>query len=105
LPEGDFGTIAGEQQFYQSNLSVEQKIRGMGFEGRFFYLDHHACHAASAFYVSGYEDAAVLVVDGIGEFESTTFFKGEGTRLEKLRHFEYPNSLGFLWEKMSAFLG
>lgn len=105
LPEGDFGTFAGEQQFYQSNLSVEQKIRGMGYQGRFFYLDHHACHAASAFYVSGYEDAAVLVVDGIGEFESTTLFKGEGTRLNKLRHLEYPNSLGFLWEKMSAFLG
>ena len=105
LPEGDFGTFDGEQHFYQSNLSVEQKIRGMGYQGRFFYLDHHACHAASAFYVSGYEDAAVLVVDGIGEFESTTLFKGEGTRLNKLRHLEYPNSLGFLWEKMSAFLG
>lgn len=105
LPEGDFGTIDGEQQFYDSNLSVEQKIRSKGYQGRFFYLDHHACHAASAFYVSGYEDSAVLVVDGIGEFESTTFFKGEGTRLKKIRHFEYPNSLGFLWEKMSAFLG
>ena len=105
LPEGDFGTKTGEQQFYHSNLSVEKKIRGIGYQGRFFYLDHHACHAASAFYVSGYEDAAVLVVDGIGEFESTTFFKGEGTRLNKMRYLGYPNSLGFLWEKMSAFLG
>jgi carbamoyltransferase len=105
LPDADFGTIAGEQRFYNSNLSVEQKIRAMGYQGRFFYLDHHACHAASAFYVSGYEDSAVLVLDGIGEFESTTFFKGQGTRLNKIRHFEYPNSLGFLWEKISAFLG
>ena len=75
----------------------------MGYRARFFYLDHHACHAASAFYVSGYEDAAVLVVDDIGEFESTTFFKGEGTRLKKLRHLEYPYSLGFLWEKCLPF--
>lgn len=105
LPDGDFGTLAGERRFYQAHLSVEQKIRAMGYRGRFLYLDHHACHAASAFYVSGYEESAVLVVDGIGEFESTTFFKGEGTRLNKLRHFEYPDSLGFLWEKMSAFLG
>jgi carbamoyltransferase len=57
LPDADFGTIAGEQRFYNSNLSVEQKIRAMGYQGRFFYLDHHACHAASAFYVSGYEDS------------------------------------------------
>ena len=105
LPDGDFGTLAGEQRFYQGHLRVEQKIRAMGYKGRFFYLDHHACHAASAFYVSGYGESAVLVVDGIGEFESTTFYKGEGTRLNKLRHFEYPHSLGFLWEKMSAFLG
>jgi carbamoyltransferase len=105
LPEGDFGTLAGEERFYKSHLSVEQKIRAMGFQGRFLYLDHHACHAASAFYVSGVEESAVLVVDGIGEFESTTIFQGEGRRLNKIRHFEYPNSLGFLWEKMSAFLG
>lgn len=105
LPEGDFGTRDGEERFYQSHLSVEKKIRAMGFQGRFFYLDHHACHAASAFYVSGLEEAAVLVVDGIGEFESTTVFQGKDKRLNKLRHFEYPNSLGFLWEKMSAFLG
>jgi len=46
-----------------------------------------------------------LVVDGIGEFESTTFYKGEDIHLKKLKHFEYPHSLGFLWEKMSTYLG
>ncbi len=105
IPEGDFGTEAGEKLFYSKNLNVEKKIRLKGFAGQFFYLDHHDCHAASAFYVSGYEQAAVMVIDGIGEFESTTFYKGDGIQLHKLRHFEYPNSLGFLWEKMSAFLG
>lgn len=105
IPVGGFGTEEGERLFYQKNLDVEKQIRAAGFEGRFFFLDHHDCHAASAFYVSGYETAAVMVIDGIGEFESTTFYKGEGTQLKKLRHYEYPNSLGFLWEKMSAFLG
>lgn len=105
LPEGDFGTLTGEQRFYHAHLNIEQKILARGYKGRFFYLDHHACHAASAFYISGYKESAVLVIDGIGEFDSTTFFKGEGTLLKKLRHFEYPHSLGFLWEKMSAFLG
>jgi carbamoyltransferase len=105
IPAGDFGTKEGEQIFYQKNIAVEQKIRTMGFKGRFFFLDHHDCHAASAFYVSGYAQAAVMVVDGIGEFESSTFYAGQDTRLQKIQHFEYPHSLGFLWEKLSAFLG
>ena len=105
IPPGDFGTAAGEQVFYEGNLQVEQKLREMGFTGRFFYMDHHHCHAAGAFFVSGYDEAAVLVIDGIGEFESTTWYKGKGTHLSKLGCFEFPNSLGFLWEKMSAYLG
>lgn len=105
IPALGFGTEEGEKIFYQKNLDVEKKIRALGFDGGFFFLDHHDCHAASAFYVSGYDEAAVMVVDGIGEFESTTFYKGNGTQLQKLKSFEYPNSLGFLWEKMSAFLG
>lgn len=105
LPPGDFGSLDGEQRFYQSHRRVEQQIRSMGFQGRFVYLDHHECHAASAFFVSGYDNSAVMVVDGIGEFETTSFFHGIGTRLHKLNHFEFPHSLGLLWEKVSAFLG
>lgn len=105
IPAGDYGTEAGERLFYEKNLNVERKLRAQGFDGRFFYLDHHDCHAASAFYVSGYDAAAVMVVDGIGEHESSSFYVGEGTRLRRLRHFDYPDSLGFLWEKLSAFLG
>lgn len=102
---GDFGTLAGEELFYQGNLQVEKQCRDMGFTGEFYYLDHHDCHAASAFFVSNYDKAAVLVIDGIGEFESTTFYQGVGINLRKLKSFDYPNSLGFLWEKMTAFLG
>jgi carbamoyltransferase len=105
IADGDFGTEAGERLFYGKHLNVERKLRARGYDGRFFYLDHHDCHAASAFYVSGYDSAAVMVVDGIGEFESSSFHVGEGTRLGRLRHFEYPDSLGFLWEKLSAYLG
>ncbi len=105
IPAGDYGTAAGERQLYEKHLNVERKLRARGFDGRFCYLDHHDCHAASAFYVSGYDAAAVMVVDGIGEFESSSFYVGEGTRLRRLRHFEYPDSLGLLWEKLAAFLG
>ncbi|KOR30071.1 hypothetical protein TI03_00505 [Achromatium sp. WMS1] len=105
IPVGDYGTLEGERQFYQSNINVERKIRAKGYHGRFFYLDHHDCHAASIFYVSGYHDSAIIVLDGIAEFESSSFLKGEGIRFRRIRYDSFPNSIGFLWEKMSVFFG
>lgn len=102
---GDFGTKEGEELFYQKNLNVEKKIKELGFRGEFHYLNHHDCHAAGAYFSSGFKSAAVLVVDGIGEYESTTLYKAVGTKLEKIDSLDFPNSLGFLWEKISKYLG
>lgn len=101
----DFGTQEGEETFYQKNLEVKKKLRQQGFNGEFHFLNHHDCHAASSFFVSPYNAAGVLVVDGIGEFESTTLYKGQDNKLEKLESIDFPNSLGFLWEKISKYLG
>ena len=102
---GDFGSKEGEELFYQKNIEVEQKVKELGFNGRFFYLNHHDCHAASSYFVSAFNKAAVLVVDGIGEFESTTLYQGRGNTLNKLGGIVFPNSLGFLWEKICKYLG
>jgi len=102
---GDFGSKEGEELFYQKNIEVEQKVKELGFNGRFFYLNHHDCHAASSYFVSAFNKAAVLVVDGIGEFESTTLYEGKGNRLKKIQSIDFPHSLGFLWEKISKYLG
>ncbi|HLC19909.1 MAG TPA: carbamoyltransferase C-terminal domain-containing protein [Candidatus Nanoarchaeia archaeon] len=101
----DFGTVEGEQLFFQKNKNVEKMMREQGFRGTFRYIDHHDSHAASSFFVSGFDDAAVLVIDGIGEFESTTMYNGRGNRLKKIGSIEFPNSLGFLWEKICKYLG
>jgi len=105
IPDGSYGAPEGEQVLYNKTLNIERQLRARGFSGRFFYLDHHDCHAASAFYPSGYESAAVAVVDGISEFSSVTLYDGEGCDLTPLAALDYPNSLGFLWEKLSAFIG
>ena len=105
---GDWGSTEGEQLFYEKLQQVPQKLSQLAREditAKFEWLDHHLCHAGSAYFVSPYDDAAVLVVDGIGEFESTTFYHGKGNRLNKLKTIDYPNSLGFLWEKFAEFLG
>ncbi len=101
----DFGSKEGEELFYQKNLEVENKVKDLGFNGRFLYLNHHDCHAASSYFVSEFDEAAVMVLDGIGEFESTTLYKGTGNKLQIIQSLEFPNSLGFLWEKISKYLG
>ena len=65
------------------------------------FVPHHLAHAASAYYPSGFDPAAILVIDGIGEAACSTLARGEGTRIETIETFSYPHSLGFVWEQAS----
>jgi len=103
--KSDFGEEAAERLFYSKTISVENIFREKGFRGKFLFLDHHDCHAASTFFVSPFGTAAILIVDGIGEFESTTLYHGRNNNMKKILSIDYPHSLGFLWEKLSKFLG
>jgi carbamoyltransferase len=103
--KNDFGTDEGERIFYSKTRNVETKLREDGFIGTFYYLNHHDCHAAGAYFSSGFKSSAVLVVDGIGEYETTAVYQAQNSTLKVQRTLEYPNSLGFLWEKISKFLG
>jgi carbamoyltransferase len=85
---------------------VEREIReGLGYEGRIEILDHHLAHAASSFYYSGFEDAAILTVDGVGEWATTTFGRAAGGEIELLEEVCFPDSLGFLYSAITAYLG
>lgn len=101
----DFGEAKAEELFCEKAMSVEMKLRKQGFRGEFFFLDHHDCHAASTFFVSPFGTAAIMVIDGIGEYESTTLYHGRNNSMKKILSIDYPHSLGFLWEKFSTFLG
>jgi carbamoyltransferase len=105
---GDWGSEAGEALF-QSRLrnipAALGEMAGTDLRGRFHWIEHHLCHAASAFLVSPFEEAAVLAVDGIGEFGTAWLGHGQGTELRPLAKVLYPHSLGFLWEKLAEFLG
>ena len=102
---GDFGTPEGEETFYRSNLEGRRLLQERFPGAEIHFLDHHLCHAASAYTVSPLEDAAVLAIDGIGEYHSTWLGIGRGGKLTKLQRIPYPHSLGFVWEKMSQQLG
>ena len=67
--------------------------------------DHHRSHAASAFYASPYERAAVLTVDGVGEDATTAIWRADGITIECLSTLSYPHSLGLLYAALTAYLG
>ncbi|MDQ4131274.1 MAG: carbamoyltransferase, partial [Actinomycetota bacterium] len=72
---------------------------------RFHFLDHHLCHAASAFLVSPFDRAAVLTMDGTGEATTTLSSVGSGTELTPLKRIKIPHSLGQFYSAVTNFLG
>ena len=78
-----------------------------GKKGRFKYhlLEHHLCHAASCFYPSGFEEAAILTIDGAGEWSTTMLATGGDKQIKKLQTIETPHSLGAFYQAISRYLG
>lgn len=72
---------------------------------QFHNVEHHRAHLASAFFVSPFEEAAVLSVDGMGDFVSTMWGVGRGNRIEVLGTIHFPHSLGYLYTMLSQWLG
>jgi len=66
---------------------------------------HHACHAASAFHPSGFDESLVLTVDAKGEYDSTVVWRGTADGLERVRTYEHPNSLGLFFAVVTEYLG
>jgi len=105
LSENSYQTMDGGEAFLSGVMETREILREKGFKGKFHYLSHHECHAASAFNVSPFDKAAVAVIDGIGEWASASLYTGEGNRLTPQKEYRFPNSIGFLWERLSMYLG
>jgi carbamoyltransferase len=75
------------------------------FEGPIIFPEHHESHAASAFFPSPFENAAVLTIDGVGEWTTTSVGRGEGNRVELLGDLRFPHSLGLLYSAFTYYLG
>ena len=85
---------------------VERQIRGMlGYTGPLEIFDHHQSHAASSFFYSGFDEAAVLTVDGVGEWATTTFGRAAGPSVELFEEVHFPSSLGLLYSALTSYLG
>ena len=88
-------------------FEIERELarEGYGRPGTFYFAEHHLAHAASAFYPSPYEEAAILSVDGVGEWTTTALGVGEGNKVRLLYEQRFPHSIGLLYSAFTYFTG
>jgi carbamoyltransferase len=75
------------------------------YRGRYVFTEHHEAHAASAFYPSPFDEAAILTMDGAGEWATASIGHGRGHQVELLRELHFPHSLGLLYSALTYFTG
>jgi carbamoyltransferase len=96
-----FASWLGKRLWLKSDLC---KQLGCG-EEQLLFCDHHLSHAASAFLCSPFDDAAIITVDGVGEWATTSIYHGTGSRIELLQELHFPHSIGLLYSALTAYLG
>jgi len=79
--------------------------KNIKWEERLLFSEHHLSHAASAFFPSPFESAAVLTMDGVGEWTTTSLAIGQGNKLEVVKEIHFPHSLGLLYSSMTYYTG
>src|SRR5262245_50305541 len=92
----------------KEKLHMRRTIRGgmgSGTKAPIVFMDHHESHAASAFFPSPYEEAAILTLDGVGEWSTTAYGTGSGNRIELTHHLRFPHSLGLLYSAFTYYCG
>lgn len=82
---------------------VIQKV--LGYDGPIEIVDHHLSHAASSYFFSGFEEAAILTADGVGDWPTTTYWTAKGSRIDCLEQVDFPDSLGFFYSALTSYLG
>lgn len=92
-------------------LSVEETLAQASsvdlkhLKAKFYRIEHHPAHAASSFFVSGFNESAILTLDGAGDFLTGIMAKGENSRMRILKRFSWPHSLGILYSGVTQYLG
>jgi carbamoyltransferase len=92
----------------RDKLDMRRTIRhslGTPTNAHLIFADHHETHAASAFFPSPYEQAAIITLDGVGEWSTTTFGVGEGNCIQLIDHITFPHSLGLLYSAFTYYCG
>ena len=106
FPKGLPSFLKAMPVWLKEKLWIPQKIREeLGDAGKLLFIEHHLSHAASAFFVSPFSEAAILTADGVGEWETTTMGVGSDKTITLTNSIHFPHSLGLLYSAFTYYLG
>ena len=105
-PRGFRSFLMAGPLWMKDKLHVDKLLRReLSYDGSLLYSEHHEAHAASAFLASPFERAAILTMDGVGEWATASIGKGEGSDFEILQELHWPDSLGLLYSAFTYYTG
>ena len=105
-PKGIASFMMAMPLWLKEKLWMPDTIRGeLGYDGRILFCNHHESHAASAFYPSPFQEAAILTLDGVGEWTTASWGIGSGSHLELKQEIRFPHSLGLLYSAFTYYTG
>jgi carbamoyltransferase len=105
-PSGIQSFLKAMPLWLKEKLHMPREIRRLtGFEGKILFSQHHEAHAASAFYPSPFDEAAIVCFDGVGEWATTSYWTGRGNRITPLQEIRFPHSIGLLYSAFTYYTG
>ena len=105
-PKGLTSFLKAMPVWLKEKLWTRENIaRALDYEGPVLFTEHHESHAASAFFPSPFERAAVITMDGVGEWATTSYGYGQGNELHLLKELRFPHSIGLLYSAFTYYLG
>jgi carbamoyltransferase len=105
-PIGIKSFIKAMPLWIKEKLWMKEMIKTqLGYEGKVIFPEHHESHAASAFYPSPFNEAAVITMDGVGEWTTTSYGIGKGNKIEIYADIKFPHSLGLLYSAITYYTG
>jgi carbamoyltransferase len=105
-PRGFVSFMKAGPLWIKEKLYTDAQLRSdLRYDGPILYSEHHESHAASAFFPSPFEEAAILTMDGVGEWATTSLGIGRGTDIEILHELHWPDSLGLLYSAFTYYTG
>ena len=105
-PRGFASFLKAAPLWMKEKLHTDRELRkALGYNGEILYSEHHESHAASAFFPSPFEEAAILTLDGVGEWATASFGIGRGRDLEIIKELHWPDSLGLLYSAVTYYTG
>ncbi|MEO8039212.1 MAG: carbamoyltransferase N-terminal domain-containing protein, partial [Betaproteobacteria bacterium] len=106
VPAGFRSFLMAGPLWIKEKLYIDRQLHDeLGYQGQIFYCEHHESHAASAFFPSPFEHAAILTMDGVGEWATASIGMGRGNDLEILDELRWPDSLGLLYSAFTYYTG